>query len=65
MNGTKTASEQREGMEPEEPIQGMVLTAITRIEVVVLACEVCLNERFLQGIGDGLLQYALLLCIVG
>ena len=43
----------------------MVLTVMTRIEMLVLACEVCFNECVLSGLGEGMLRYALFLGVCG
>ena len=65
MSGTQAAIKHREGRDRETHVHEMVLTVMTRIDRLVLACEVCLNERVLRGLGTGMLRYVLFLCVFG
>jgi hypothetical protein len=55
-------SEARDG---GEQFRGVLLAVMARLDMLVHAFEIFFNEQLLKGIGDGLLQYALLVCFVG
>jgi hypothetical protein len=48
-----------------EQFRGVLLAVMARLDTLVCAFEICLNAQLLKGIGDGLLQYALLVYCVG
>jgi hypothetical protein len=59
------ALDQREVRTPQEQCRGMCLFVVARLDVLIWAFEVFRNEQLMTSIGDGLLQYVLLVYLVG
>jgi hypothetical protein len=65
MSGAQAAIDHCEGRDREGHVHEIVLTVMTRIDMLILACEVCLNERVLSGLREDILRYAIFLCVCG
>ena len=65
MSDVNAATDHSKAMDCEEQLRAMARTAMARMDVLVFAFEVCLNERLLKGLGDGILQYVLMFCFFG
>ena len=65
MSEVNAAIDHNKAMDRKEQLRDLVRTAMARMDVLVFALEVCLNERLLKGLGDGILQYVLMFCLFG
>ena len=65
MRGAKPTITQSTAMYREEQLRGLMRTGVSHMDMLVLAFEVCRNERLLKGIGESLIQYVLLRCLFG